>query len=69
MLGNCLDDDFDDGPIHVIPLDDLREHEESDKCPCEPTIQWVRGTKIVIHGSYDKREYIENWEEATKRDE
>ena len=51
--------------IHVYPLDDLREHDtESDNCPCQPRIEYVgEGGKVVVHNAWDKREFLERWEE------
>lgn len=44
---------------HVLPVDDLKEHEESTTCECEPTVKWENDNIIVIHNSYDGREGIE----------
>jgi len=53
--------------IHILPENDLKEHKESDDCECNPKIEYVDGGKIVIHNSYDGREFIEQWEaEKTK---
>ena len=45
--------------IHVIPIDDLKEHEESSSCNCTPTMIEVNGEFILSHNSYDGRELIE----------
>jgi hypothetical protein len=45
--------------IHVIPIDDLKEHEESSSCECTPTMIEVNGEFIFSHNSYDGRELIE----------
>ena len=42
--------------IHVIPINDLMVHHESDKCPCNPI---VSEEGVVIHNSYDGREFKE----------
>lgn len=42
---------------HVIPLNDLKKHELTQRCDCDPVIDWDRG--IVIHNAYDKREEVE----------
>jgi hypothetical protein len=49
--------------IHVLPVDDLKEHIETDDCECHPKIKYVEGGKIVVHNSYDGREFMEKWEE------
>lgn len=51
--------------IHVLPLNDLREHVEVRTCWCVPTLEQVRhdsGRKagvIVRHNSMDGRELVE----------
>lgn len=53
-----------DNTIHVLPVNDLMEHVEDETCECKPTIRYVDGGgKIVIHNSWDGREYWEKWEE------
>jgi len=49
--------------IHVIPINDLKEHTESDQCECQPHVIYVgNGGKVVVHNTYDKREFFEEWE-------
>ena len=56
--------------IHIIPLNDLREHEEEGTmCPCGPTVEWsdpVTGKPyaeaVVIHNAWDNRELVEQAE-------
>lgn len=45
--------------IHVVPEHDLREHEDLRQCPCRPQVEEVCGGAVVIHNSYDGREYFE----------
>jgi hypothetical protein len=46
-----------DGPIHVLPVDDIGLHADSGvHCNCNPTVEWVEGTALVIHNSFDGRE-------------
>ena len=42
--------------VHVIPIDDLDEHVESENCKCEPTLV---DRKVFNHHAFDKREYFE----------
>lgn len=50
-------------PIHVLPVDDLREHEETTTCPCNPTVECEpNATMLVIHNSFDGREALEQAE-------
>lgn len=45
--------------IHVLPVDDLRPHEETSTCPCGPRVITENGTMICIHNSFDGREGLE----------
>ena len=45
--------------INIIPTNDLKEHEESTTCQCKPKIIENNGEIIVVHNSYDGREYVE----------
>lgn len=41
---------------HIIPLNDLKEHEESSTCHCEPTLEMLdNGEIMLIHNAYDGR--------------
>jgi len=48
--------------IHVLPLEDIKDHIESDLCECNPKVIYIEGEKIIIHHSYDGREFLEDWE-------
>jgi hypothetical protein len=45
--------------LHVIPINDLREHLADEACWCGPTTD---GDGIMVHNSMDKREYFERGE-------
>ena len=45
--------------IHVLPIDDLKPHEESSTCECEPRVEIVEGGMLVVHNSWDGREWVE----------
>lgn len=45
---------------HVLPIDDLREHEETADCWCEPELDHER--MIAVHNSADNREAFETGE-------
>lgn len=49
------------GDIHVVPLDDLRDH-ESTECWCHPAHEEEDGTPIVVHRAMDERERYERGE-------
>lgn len=44
--------------VHVMPLGDLREHEESEQCWCKPQPD-VDEPAVLIHNALDGRESYE----------
>lgn len=51
---------------HILPLNDLEEHEETTTCKCEPKIEYVDGEMLIIHNAFDQREIIEEVEQILK---
>jgi hypothetical protein len=47
----------DENLMHVMPLDDLREHQLTLECWCRPVLD-----EVVIHNSMDGREEYERGE-------
>jgi hypothetical protein len=49
--------------IHVIPLEDMREHTESRDCWCQPTCTKREDDEamLVVHTSMDGRELVERY--------
>ena len=46
--------------LHVLPIDDLRDHEESRDCWCAPTVsQEPDADPVVVHHAADGRELVE----------
>ena len=46
--------------INILPINDLKEHEENTTCECNPKVEVLEnGEILVIHNSYDRREVIE----------
>ena len=45
------------GPVHVLPVNDLCEHEESEDCVCGPRVE--EDGMVVVHNSLDGREQDE----------
>ena len=45
---------------HVLPIDDLREHEETAECWCNPDLN--EELMIAVHHSADNREAFEKGE-------
>lgn len=50
--------------IHVLPINDEREHEELTSCWCNPQLITDEPELIVVHNSMDGRELIEQAEEV-----
>ncbi len=52
-------------PIHVLPINDSKEHEESEICSCKPEIKTHSkdgtefGSWMIIHNAFDGREWNE----------
>ena len=49
--------------LHITPLNDLKQHEQTTTCECEPSIETVNGNILVIHNSFDGREGLEMFNE------
>lgn len=47
---------------HVVPLNDLREHDLNGSCWCRPTLDDSQSDPIWIHNSMDGREKFETGE-------
>ena len=46
--------------FHVTPINDLREHESSEKCWCNPVLDDEPSANLVwVHNSMDGRENYE----------
>lgn len=45
--------------IHVIPIADLREHDEHSDCWCGPEVQLVDHDWVLTHHALDGREHAE----------
>ena len=54
---------------HILPNNDLEEHEETTTCKCEPRIEIINGEMLIIHNAFDQREIIEQVEEILKNGE
>ena len=48
--------------LHVVPINDLREHELSGACWCSPKLDDEGSEPIWIHNSLDGREAFETGE-------
>jgi len=43
--------------LHIIPINDLKEHTEESMCECEPEVEIIEsGDIMIIHNAYDDRE-------------
>lgn len=50
--------------VHVLPINDLREHEETRDCWCKPRVEFADNvsdleTRVIVHNSLDGRELVE----------
>jgi len=45
--------------IHVLPVNDLKEHVEETTCECRPRVEVVEGGMIAVHHAWDNREIAE----------
>lgn len=45
---------------HVLPVADLKAHEDGVRCWCKPTVQtFDNGNTLITHNSLDGREFFE----------
>lgn len=52
---------------YVLPINDIKEHEEESTCSCNPKVEVLpNGDMLIIHNSFDGREYVEILRETTK---
>lgn len=58
MSHGTIDED-EDGRIHVMPINDIREHQSEMSCWCRPQVD-VDDDEVVVHNSADMREENEN---------
>jgi len=46
--------------IQVVPENDIFEHTETENCGCNPVVEDVNGSRLIIHNAWDNREIHEN---------
>lgn len=55
-------DDEDDGDFwHVLPVNDLRDHDKSASCWCKP-VALEDEPRVIVHNAMDGREAFETGE-------
>ena len=45
--------------IHVVPVNDVIEHESSSLCQCEPKTDYINpitGVYVIVHNALDERD-------------
>jgi hypothetical protein len=53
--------DLGDNTFHVIPVADLKDHEDSAHCWCKPQVEKsAKGRVVVSHNSLDGREFLQD---------
>lgn len=45
--------------LHILPRNDIQEHEESTCCACRPRVECEGAEILVVHNSFDGREMVE----------
>lgn len=45
--------------FNILPVNDIKPHIEDSTCECKPKVIFENGEMIVVHNSYDGREYKE----------
>ena len=51
--------------LHILPVNDLRDHEESENCWCRPRYE----DGVIIHNAMDQRELYETGERKPAQQE
>jgi hypothetical protein len=49
--------------IHVLPVNDLIDHEDSGDCVCGPDTEFTEGGAVITHHSLDGRELCHDCEQ------
>lgn len=44
---------------HIVPVNDLIEHTDTEDCSCNPKVEIHENGKLVIHNAIDRREVFE----------
>jgi hypothetical protein len=50
------------GVWHIMPHNDMREHDPHMQCWCHPRLEWEDDTELAVHNSMDGREAFESGE-------
>lgn len=50
--------DLEDHSVHVVPNNDLKEHDLTALCSCRPSLEEL-DHKLIVHHAFDWREYNE----------
>lgn len=52
---------------HILPINDIEEHEEASTCKCNPVVKEESGDLLIIHNAFDGREGVELVNEFLKQ--
>ena len=52
---------------NILPINDIESHIEDSTCKCKPKVIFENGEMIVVHNSFDGREYKEQLIEEVQR--
>ena len=62
LVENTRNVEMSAGDIHVVPINDLKEHTLNADCECDPAVEVSGAVLIYIHNSWDHREFFEGLE-------
>ena len=52
---------------NILPINDIESHTEDSTCKCNPKVIFENGEMIVVHNSFDGREYKEQLIDKVER--
>ena len=52
---------------NILPVNDIESHIEDSTCKCKPKVIFENGEMIIVHNSFDGREYREQLIEEIQR--
>ena len=52
---------------NILPINDIESHTEDSICKCNPKVIFENGEMIVVHNSFDGREYKEQLIDEVER--
>jgi hypothetical protein len=53
--------------VNILPINDIDSHVEDSTCKCSPKVIFENGEMIIVHNSFDGREYKEQLIDEVER--